>query len=353
MMTSLERILLALEPLIAVDTQNPPREIDLNGDLVRVVQEALPDFEISVRDLDEGRLIIDARRGTTPIVFNVHMDTVPAAPGWSTDPHTLVRMSDRAFGLGTCDTKGAAGVLIALAQSTELPLHLVLTTDEEAGKSDCIRTLLADGFSADLAVVAEPTGATARLEHRGLVSASAAFTGESAHASEARRPSAVHSAAQFITSCLTEEAAEHNRLNFGRVEGGVKANMVAAEAEVLFGFRAAPGTDHRAFLDGLIARAAGAAVTERFIGPALPSDDAGPAAEAQVKAQAWVERLGLPQGEPVDFWTEASLFAAAGIPAMVLGAGSITQAHNADEFVAYDQLTTLYDLYLKIASYDG
>ncbi|MEO1658447.1 MAG: acetylornithine deacetylase [Pseudomonadota bacterium] len=353
MSAALESILVALEPLIAVDTQNPPRDIDANGDLVRVVREALPDFEISVRDLDEGRLIIDAKRGSTPIVFNVHMDTVPAAPGWSTDPHTLTRVSDRAFGLGTCDTTGAAAVLIALAQATDLPFHLILTTDEEAGTSHCIRTLLADGFKADLAVVAEPTDATARLEHRGLVSAKAAFVGESAHASEARRPSAVHSAAQFIASALTDDAAEHNRLNFGRIEGGVKANMVAAEAEVLFGFRAAPGTDHRSFLDSVTAKAGGGTVTERFVGPALPSDDDGLAANAQREAKAWVERLGIPLGAPVDFWTEASLFAAAGIPTMVLGAGSITQAHNVDEFVTYDQLTTLYDLYHKIASYHG
>ena len=353
MSATLEKILAALEPLIAVDTQNPPREIDANGDLVRVVREALPDFEISVQDLDEGRLIIDARRGATPIGFNVHMDTVPAAPGWATDPHTLTRTSDRAFGLGTCDTKGAAGVLIALAQSTDLPFHFILSTDEEAGKSDCVRTLLADGFTKDLMVVAEPTDATARLQHRGLVSAHAEFTGESAHASEARRPSAVHSAARFISQALTDEAAELNRLNFGRIEGGVKANMVAAQADVLFGFRAAPGTDHREFLSGLAAQAGDGTVTERFVGPALPSDENGPAAKAQEEAARWVERLDLPLGDPVDFWTEASLFAAAGIPSMVLGAGSITQAHNIDEFVTFDQLTMLYDLYHKIASHHG
>ncbi|MEO1043637.1 MAG: acetylornithine deacetylase [Pseudomonadota bacterium] len=353
MTAPLEAILAALEPLIAADTRNPPRAIDQDHDIVRVIREALPDFEMSVRDLGDGCLIIEAKRGTTPVVFNVHMDTVPAAPGWSTDPHTLVRVSDRAFGLGTCDTKGAAGVLFALAQATDFPFHFVFNTDEEAGKSHCIRTLLADGFTADLAVVGEPTDATARLAHRGLVSARAAFEGESAHASEARRPSAVHSAAQFIASALSDDSAEHNRLNFGRIEGGVKANMVAAEAEVLFGFRAAPGTDHQAFLGEVAARAQGGTVAERFVGPALPSDEDGIAAKAQADAHGWVERLDLPLGAPVDFWTEASLFAAAGIPTMVLGAGSITQAHNADEFVTYDQLTQLYDLYHKIASHHG
>jgi acetylornithine deacetylase len=40
----------------------------------------------------------------------------------------------------------------------------------------------------------------------------------------------------------------------------------------------------------------------------------------------------------VDFWTEASLFSAAGMTAIVYGPGDIAQAHTADEWVALDQL---------------
>ncbi len=38
------------------------------------------------------------------------------------------------------------------------------------------------------------------------------------------------------------------------------------------------------------------------------------------------------------FGTEAGLFAAAGIPSVVIGPGSIDQAHKADEFVAIGEL---------------
>ena len=47
-----------------------------------------------------------------------------------------------------------------------------------------------------------------------------------------------------------------------------------------------------------------------------------------VKARA--EELGLPIGNAVDFWTEASLFSAAGYTTMVYGPGDIAQAHTAD-----------------------
>lgn len=353
MTAPLDDILSFLRPLIEADTQNPPRQIAAEGPLVAAVRDALPGFEVSVRDLGQGSLIIEAARGVSPVLFNVHLDTVPAAPGWSTDPHALTIAEDRAFGLGTCDTKGAGAVLFALAKHTDHPMRLLLTTDEEAGQSICIRTFLEEDPGAGLAVVAEPTEALARFEHRGLVSARSHFTGESAHASEKARPSAVHDAARFITAALAQDFAEDNRLNFGRIEGGVKPNMVAAECEVLFGFRAHPGADHVRILDELRDLAPGAVVKERFVGPALPSDKSGRAAEAQVRARRTAEAIGLPMGEPVDFWTEASLFAAAGIPSMVLGAGSITQAHNADEFVTYDQLTSLYELYQKVLAHHG
>jgi acetylornithine deacetylase len=50
------------------------------------------------------------------------------------------------------------------------------------------------------------------------------------------------------------------------------------------------------------------------------------------------DELGLPVGSAVDFWTEASLFSAAGLTALVYGPGDIAQAHSADEWVALSQL---------------
>ena len=57
--------------------------------------------------------------------------------------------------------------------------------------------------------------------------------------------------------------------------------------------------------------------------------------------------------EPVDFWTEASLFSAAGLPALVLGPGDIAQAHVSDEWVGLTQLDTAYELYRRVVNDDG
>lgn len=351
MAAPLDDILHFLAPLVEADTTNPPRAITPDGPLVAAVRDSLPGFSIDITDLGNGSLVIDARRGSPRAMFNVHLDTVPAASGWSVDPLRLTLGEDRVVGLGVCDTKGAAAVLFALAAHTDHAMRLVLTTDEEAGQSACVRSFLETEPEADLVVVAEPTGALARLGHRGLVSARAEFRGESAHSSEHGRQSAVHDAARFITATLEQPFAARHRLNFGRIEGGLKPNMVAAEATVLFGFRSPPGADHHELLATLRALAPAAGITERFVGPALPS--AGAAGAAQEEARSIATALDLPVGEPVDFWTEASLFAERGLPALVLGAGSIAQAHNADEFVTFEQLTAVYGLYQRIIAHHG
>jgi acetylornithine deacetylase len=51
-------------------------------------------------------------------------------------------------------------------------------------------------------------------------------------------------------------------------------------------------------------------------------------------------------GPPVDFWTEAALFSAAGAVALVFGPGDIAQAHTAGEYVALADLVTAAAAYL-------
>jgi acetylornithine deacetylase len=227
-------------------------------------------------------------------------------------------------------------------------MRLVLTTDEEAGQSTCVRSFLETPLSADLAVIAEPTEGRAVTQHRGIVSGTARFGGESGHASQGPGRSAVHAAVRWMAKCLDSDTAAEVRLNFGRIEGGVKPNMVAASAEVLYGFRPRPGLDHAPVLKELRGHAPFADHADRFIGPALPSSDEAKA--AQKRAREAAEVRGLTLGDPVEFWTEASLFAAAGVPAMVLGPGHIGQAHAADEWVAYDSLLATYDAYARIVN---
>ncbi|MEM9233625.1 MAG: M20/M25/M40 family metallo-hydrolase, partial [Pseudomonadota bacterium] len=127
---------------------------------------------------------------------------------------------------------------------------------------------------------------------------------------------------------------------------------VAADCLVRFGFRGLPGADTSSRLKELqdIAGSQVSLFEKRFEGPPLPVAD--PAVQqGQIDLMAWATAKELTVGEPVHFWTEASLFAAGGYPALVLGPGNIAQAHTADEYVHYADLSAAFEAYSRIVSH--
>lgn len=347
----LDAVLGHLEALVGFDTRNPPRRIGTGG-IFDYLRAQLPGFRIEVTDHGDGAVSMLAVRGNPRRVFNVHLDTVPDSPGWTTDPHRLRVAGDRAIGLGACDIKGAAAGLLAAAAGSHGDAAFLFSTDEEANDPRCISAFLAGDHGFSEAVIAEPTGCEAVLAHRGISSALMRFTGSAGHASsaDAMQASALHQAMRWGSRALDlVEGEAHQRFggltglrfNIGRVEGGIKANMIAPDAEVRFGFRPLPSMPIDGLHGRLRALAPEAAVgqyQETFRGPPLPAGDVAGAESRRLEARDLADALELPIGNAVDFWTEASLFSAAGMTALVYGPGDIAQAHTADEWVALEQL---------------
>jgi acetylornithine deacetylase len=357
----LPAVLRHLEALVAFDTRNPPRAIGTGG-IFDYLREHLPGFACTVADHGDGAVSLLALRGTPRRLFNVHLDTVPASPGWTADPHRLRVAGDRAIGLGACDIKGAAAALLVAAATTRGDAAFLFTSDEEANDARCIDAFLKGGHGFDETVVAEPTRCEAVVAHRGIASVRLGFRGEAGHASgaAARSGSALHAAMRWGADALDLAAScdplrfgglTGLRFNIGRVEGGIKANMIAPDADVRFGFRPLPSQsidDLHARFRALAAPGTLAVYEETFRGPPLPAGDVAAAEEHRLAARDLADALGLPVGHAVDFWTEASLFSRAGLTALVFGPGDIAQAHTADEWVALDQLAAATGHYLRM-----
>ncbi len=349
-----------LRELVAADTQNPPRTIELDHPLFRFLSEwaAANRFSVETVDHGEGRVAWWARRGQPSVLFNVHLDTVPAAREWQGDPLTLQVTGERAIGLGACDTKGAAACLLSLAAETALPLSLLFTTDEEGSQNCCVARFVAShpDLAPGLVVVAEPTEARVVLGHRGYLSALLSFAGVAAHTSSPRatRRSAVHALIDWGGEALQAiDALERSCnspidlcFNVGVVRGGVKNNIVAEQAELRWSARPPAGFDPRTILDRLQAIPAPLRTESHvtFAGAGLPAQP-----ESRAALAARIGELGLEVGEDVPFWTEASIFSAAGWPTIVLGPGNIAQAHSAYEWVRLADLQAAKEAYRRIA----
>lgn len=347
----LDDVLHHLKALVSFDTRNPPRLIG-SGGIFDYIRAQLPDFRIDVTDHGDGAVSLLAVRGSPRRIFNVHLDTVPSSEAWSSDPFALRVTQDRAIGLGACDIKGAAASLIAAANATSGDAAFLFSSDEEANDPRCIAAFLGRDHGFNEAIIAEPTRCEAVLAHRGISSVLLKFKGEAGHASgaNAMNANALHQAMRWGASALALVEGETHarfgglaglRFNIGKVEGGIKANVIAPSAEVRFGFRPLPSHD----IDALHARfgvcAASGALEryeETFRGPSLPAGDTATAEDRRLAARDLADELGLPIGNAVDFWTEASLFSQAGLTAFVYGPGDIAQAHTADEFVLLEQL---------------
>ena len=357
----LDNVLKHLEALVSFDTRNPPRDIGTGG-IFDYLRSQLEGFRIEVIDHGAGAVSMLAVRGNPTRLFNVHLDTVPSSEGWSADPHKLRITDDRAIGLGACDIKGAAAGLVVAASTTTGDAAFLFSTDEEANDARCIGAFLAKDHGFREAIIAEPTNGEAVLAHRGIASVLMKFRGSAGHASGANalQASALHNAMRWGNAALEfVESQSHQRFggltglrfNIGRVEGGIKANMIAPSAEVRFGFRPLPSMpiealhEHFRTLPGSNALESYEAT---FHGPSLPSGNVENAEQRRLAARDLADSLELPIGNAVDFWTEASLFSEAGLTAFVYGPGDIAQAHTADEWVSLDQLNAYTTSIIRI-----
>ena len=366
----LDATLAHLRALVGFDTRNPPRAIGTAG-VFDYLRAHLPGFAVEVSDHGAGAVSLFAVRGRPKLLFNVHLDTVPDSPQWSASPFELRVHGDRAIGLGACDIKGAAAALLAAVNASNGDMALLFSTDEEGADPRCVRTFLAGARNPvpaprsplptfEAVIVAEPTRCKAVLAHRGIQSVRVRFEGRAGHASAEQRPtdSALHQAVRWSAAALDFAGTQSNdsfgglhgmRFNIGRIEGGIKANMVAPEAELRVGMRPLPSVDMDGLLERLraLAESVPAVFEETFRGPPLPAGAAN--AESNLhKSRALADALEIPVGEAVDFWTEAALFSQAGCTTFVYGPGDIAQAHSADEWVALHELEAAARTYVRI-----
>lgn len=352
-----------LEALVACDTQNPPRRIEAGSPVFRYCTQQLENgFDVQSWDHGDGHVTWLAVKGAPTVLFNVHLDTVPAGDGWSTDPFSLTVRGGRAYGRGSCDIKGAAACLLALAKGGVENIALLFTSDEEGAGGCCVEEFLKTEQAGRFrqVIVAEPTGCKAVLGHRGFLSVKTRFHGEQGHSSEARAltGNANHQMALWASEAVRlarskkrDESDPGACLNIGIVEGGTKSNVIAGAAFVHWSARLQSGQSNGDFLEEIKACAADGSDVDwevPFCGEPLPA-----AGQTQEPARDFCRANALPEGDPVDFWTEASLFSAAGLQAVVLGPGDIAQAHATDEWVALEQLETAYRLYRQVVNNDG
>ncbi|CAL10259.1 acetylornithine deacetylase [Yersinia enterocolitica] len=291
--------------------------------------------------------------GSGGLLLAGHTDTVPYDEGrWTRDPFTLTEHDNKLYGLGTADMKGFfAFILDAVrdidASTLSKPLYILATADEETTMAGARYFAASTQLRPDFAIIGEPTSLQPVRAHKGHISNAIRITGQSGHSSDpARGVNAIDLMHESITELMKLRTTLQERynnpafaipyptMNFGHINGGDAANRICACCELHMDIRPLPGLT-LSDLDELMTEAL-APVSARWPGrlsidqlhPPIPGYEC-PTDHHMVGV---IEELLGERTAVVNYCTEAP-FIQQICPTLVLGPGSINQAHQPDEFI--------------------
>jgi acetylornithine deacetylase len=372
-----------LREYVAMPSVNPMGRSDIPAawsgerryaEAVQAQLRALGLDAVLVGEGERRSVVAEARvaGGHDTVLVASHLDTVPV-DAMEIDPFDPVVADGRLYGRGSCDTKaGMAALVDALGQvlargSLRRNVIVVGEADEELA-SVGVRDVLAHlgGSRPDWALATEPTQLRVVTHHKGIAVARLEATGVACHSSN---PSAGRSAivalarAVLALEALREELALRcdpilgpGTCSVGVIGGGKAPNVVADAAWLVMDRRLLPGetaAQVQREIEGALARHGVSDV--RVAGCTLGKPPLGtdPGTHPVRACQAALRALGLPaETASVAFGTDAALFADAGIPGVVMGPGSIEQAHTAREFVEVAQVEAMTRFLVRLLESD-
>ncbi len=369
-MTRTEQLLAELIALPSVNPAFLPPRHPLAGEKnvadFLAATAARAGLEVEFQKVLPGRANIIARllpkdKIRQTILLAPHLDTVGAA-GTQFIPQ---RKNGRLHGRGACDTKGSVAAMLAalceLANAKSRPLETEIVfaglIDEEHAQAGS-RALAASGFKADLAIVGEPTKLQVVTAHKGSLWLELATRGHAAHgATPHLGKNAVHEMTRIVDALETDYAAQlkqrkHKLLgagtvNVGTISGGTQPNIVPDGCVISIDRRTLPGETEnsvrREIATLLQAKKLSAKISSAKLAPALPleTDFKLPIVQTFLRAAKQKKSLGA------DYFCDAAVLSAGGIPSVVFGPGDIAQAHTADEWISLAELERGKNLLLR------
>ena len=312
------------------------------------------------------------------LVLCGHTDVVPIdGQDWHTDPFKAVQKDGRLYGRGSADMKGYIACVLAavpafLAAPLKRPVHLAFTFDEEVGCLGVpflVEDMARAGIRPAGCIIGEPTLMQVMIGHKGARWYRCRVRGLEAHSS--MTPSGVNAIeyASLIVARIREVARELGEsgprnenfavpfatLSTGLISGGTATNIIPLECEFQFDIRYLPGMNPeepigrvRSFAQSLEPemkqRAADAGISIEMVADTPDLDT--PADDRLAYLGTRLAR-SMKTGH-VSFGTDGGHFQRAGVPAIVLGPGSIEQAHKPDEYIELEQLARCEEFLEKL-----
>ena len=349
------RQLIALPTISSLDANE-----DLsNKTLIELLANWLSDlgFKTEILPVEGARqkynLLATYGEGEGGLLLAGHTDTVPFDEGrWTFDPFTLTEQAGKLYGLGTADMKGFFAFVVDVVSRLDLsqtrkPIRILATADEETTMLGARTFAQHSQIRPDCAIIGEPTSLVPIRAHKGHMGEAIRITGKSGHSSDPDRGinaiELMHEATGHLLKMRDELKTRYRNdffkvpyptMNLGNIHGGDAINRICACCELQLDMRPLPHLAVEDLHDLLLSHLApmlekyGDLIEIRNLHGGIPGYECEHSAQI---VQVVEKLLGVPC-ESANYCTEAPYIQQL-CPTLVLGPGSIEQAHQVDEFL--------------------
>jgi acetylornithine deacetylase len=292
-------------------------------------------YQVQTQEVAVDRFNVIATTEAAPrVVFSTHMDTVP--------PHIASSEDEvRIYGRGACDAKGIIAAQISAAERLRAEgvneVGLLFTVDEETGSLGAqVANQNARASPPEYLINGEPTDNKLARATKGSLRLTLKTTGRAAHSAY---PEQGESAIEKLLDILEkirkadwprDEILGETTCNIGLIGGGTRANVIPASAEAVLALRLVSGIEP---IKAVLEAAVDGQAEVEYLSEHVP-----------------VHLLTVDNLEQcvVRFTTDIPYLASWGRP-LLLGPGSILNAHTDHEFVEKRELVAAVDLYAQLA----
>ncbi|MFW9813845.1 MAG: ArgE/DapE family deacylase [Candidatus Thorarchaeota archaeon] len=374
-------LLSRLRELVAIESINPSLVEGGSGErmVADYIGECLEAMgaKVTFQRFDKDRVnVIGVLRGEgdgRTLMLNGHMDTVGVS-GMEMDPFDPIYKDGKVFGRGAFDMKASLSSMLAVGDAflhanpkPKGNLILAFVADEEYA-SRGTEALVKD-FTADAAIVTEPTNLDVIISHRGFAWAKIDVLGRAAHGSLYNEGiDAIVKAGKVLVALEKldrsfEERTKHPTLgrasiHASLIKGGTELSTYPSTCKIELERRTLPNED-REFIDSELSELLSnihnqddefeAESNVFFFRPSLQMDS-----NAEIVTQV-IQSCKRSIGKNPDlvgapWWTDAALLLDSGIPAVLFGPSG-DGAHAAIEYVNFESViqtsTVLADVALS------
>ena len=324
-------------------------------------------FAVEITELDNnpGKYNLAAKLGTGEggLMLAGHTDTVPFDDSrWQFDPFKLSEQDNKFYGLGSIDMKGFfAFVLNALQEidhdtgfaNLKQPITILATADEETTMAGAIEIAKQNKLKPARCIIGEPTDMVPVYTHKGHMSTAIRVTGKAGHSSDPDAGLNAIEVMQLVISqllklkediknkySLSDFKIPYPTLNLGHIHGGDNANRICGCCELHIDMRPIPGISIPE-LQAMLLQAV-APINDQYPNAVAVHDlhEPIPAFSGNTDSSLvkLAEKLSGEKAQAVNYCTEAPFLQQLGCETIVMGPGSIQQAHQPDEFLAMEKI---------------